>query len=299
MHAALGRAVYGFAGKRLRLRVHVCAGAGCRRMTVEHRALRKDGIFLHGKWLCSPACLRSAVAAVLGGFGAAELHTMPRLPRMPFRLLLLQRGLLSEQALAEALARSECTGLPLGRTLLHLGLVTEGELAASLAAENGCAFYALPPAPVAAEAALPALLAERFEAAAVHSVGGRLLVGFVHRIDRQLLCAVERMTDRKAEGCFITEAHRRQQLALSLPEREKSGSALAQTADEGEAARLIVEAATRGGAEQLAIERVGGLFWVRMWTADGVRDSFFHVKEDAARSKPYSQHASEKKLQVL
>ncbi len=281
-------------------RVQLCRGPGCRRFTVAHRLLRKDGVFLGDDWLCSAECLEAAVAGVFGGDRSAGVYAMPRLPRMPFRLLLLQRGVLSETGLGEALLHSERTGLSLARALLSLGLVTPAELAASLAAENGCAFYALAPAPVELDAELPPVLADRYEAAAVHSAPGRVLIGFVYRIDRELLRSVERMGGRKAEGCFITAAHRERQLALG---GARADGVLERAEDCRDAARAAVRHILRFGAERLRVDRVGGVAWLRMSAEGGVEDRFFQISEDASRAIPLSAtrvfRGSEKKLQML
>ena len=283
MGEALRRRLIDVARGRFRLRVHLCSHPGCRRFTVAHRFLRKDGVFLEGNWLCSVGCLEAAVAGALAGDEGRQVYTMPRLPRMPFRLLLLESGVLSEVGLADALQHAECTGLSLARALLSLELVTEAELAAARAAENGCAFYALPPAPVAAEAEVPGFLASRCQAATVHSASGRVLVGFVHRIDRELLRALEQMTSRKVEGCFVTASHREQQMALA---RSCGGGVLERAASAGDAARSVVRHAVRFGAEQLLSRRVGGVGWVRMSADTRTEDHFFQVSEEVSRLAP-------------
>ena len=274
---------------------------------MEHRLLRKDGIFFQGSWLCSAACFEAAVAGSLAGDEATRVFTMPRLPRMPFRLLLLERGVVSEAGLAEALRHAECTGLTLARALLSLRLVTEAELAASLAAENGCAYYSLPPAPVAPEAHLPLTLAEGWDAASVHVAPGRVLVGFVHRIDRELVRCFESMTGLKVEICMITASHRARQLALARAGAEVQAEAPQQVAGPGELGRGAVRHALRFGAEQVWSRRIGGLIWVRMSAGTRIEDCFFKFPEEAVRSvpvksqraQPFSGTADGKKLQVL
>ncbi len=292
-----------FAAGRLRLRMHLCAVPGCRRFTVAHRLLRKDGVFLDGAWLCSAGCLEAQIAGSLAAEEARRVYTMPRLPRMPFRLLLLERGVVSEAGLAQALSHAECTGLSLARALVALELVTEAELAASLAAENGCAFYALPPTPVAPEAELPGTLAERYEAAAVHVAPGRVLLGFVHRIDRELVRCFERMTGQKAESCFITGSHFQRQMTLVRSHDRKQKSSIERAASPGEAARAVVRHALRFGAEQLLARRLGSVVWVRMFADGRVEDRFFQIEEEPSRSAsvkvPHVVLEKLKKLQVL
>ena len=294
--AALRRRLFAAAQRRFRLQLHRCTGdPACRRFTVVHRRLRKDGIFLQGQWLCSPGCLRVALVQCLSASPGAGLHAMPRLPRMPFRLILLQNGTLTQQQLTEALMVSERTGVSLGQTLLDLEFVTPATLAAALAAENGCAFYGLPPAPPVPDVELPLALAREAGAAIVHATPVRLLVGFVQRIDRDLLRAVETMTGLRAEPCFITEAHHHRQLALSKQSPEP-----AQAIPVSEGAALLTQQAVRMAAEKLLFARVRDHFWVRMQGSSSHRDQVIQATAEAARSDLELVSATaKKKLRAL
>ncbi len=277
--AALRRRLLAAAQRRFRFQIHRCAGdPSCRRFAVVHRRIRKDGIFLGDRWLCSPGCLRTALARSFAEAPRAGLHAMPRLPRMPFRLILLQNGTLTQQQLTQALTRSERAGVPLGQTLLDLGLVTPATLAAALAAENGCAFYGLAPEALSPEVELPAALAKASGAVAVHATPVRVLIGFVHRIDRDLLRSVEGMTGSRAEPCFITAEHHARQLALSKGE---PGSAEFGAA--ADAAALLTQQAIRDGADKLLFARVHDQLWVRMQSASGFRDHSFRIVAESVR----------------
>ncbi len=285
--------------RRFQLRFHACEGEpGCRRFTVAHPRLRKDGIFLDAQWLCSLHCLRTALARSFATLTMSRggIHPMPRLPRMPFRLLLLQSGALTETQLAEALTQSERTGLPLARALLTLELVTPAALAAALAAENGCAFYSIAPAPVPVETELPPLLGTQAEAVTVHATASRILVGFVHRIDRDLLRAVEGMAGRRAEPCFITAEQYARQRALTA----QKTAAPHLSAFPPEAADALVQQALDTSAERLLLARVRDLLWIRMHCAGGHQDRFFQAPEEVFRSLPAHAHPRrQKKTQAL
>jgi hypothetical protein len=279
-----------FACARLRISVHLCKGPECRRFSVAHRWLRKDGIFLNHVWMCSAGCFEAAVVMALAGSGRGQRYTMPRLPRMPFRLVLLQAGVISEGGLEAASAHAERTGASLGQALLELALLTEAELAAALAIENGSAYYALPPAPLPPHLQLPNALAERYAAATVHGGANRVVVGFVHRIDRGLLAMIEQMTGRKAEGCFITATHREGQLAFSAPaipraseDHVSSKLFTTRTVGRPQAARNILENALRIGAETVSLGRTGETVWVRFCTGSGaLENSIVQLAEEPA-----------------
>lgn len=216
---------------------------------------------------------------------------------MPFRLILLQNRALTEQQLADALARTAQTGLPLARTLLDLGLVSPAALAQALAAENGCAAYALRPAPIASHLELPPTLAGEAEAATVHATASRLLIGFVSRIDRELLRAVEAITGFRAEPCFITAEHHARQTALSAQPACTSEPPLPVP----EAAALLTRNSISAGAERVLLARVRDVVWARFTAADGSRrDELLRVPAAAVhfKSAPVSAH-KEKKIRVL
>ncbi len=247
---------------QLHLSVLMCQGLDCRRFSLAHRLLRKDGILLNGDWLCSPRCLRAALRQRLSRRAPAARLSMPVSPRMPFRLHLLKSGALTEEGLQTAFREMRETGQPLGRVLLRLRLVTAEQLAAAQAAEQGCAFYTLAAAPVAAELELPPRLAAQYTAATLHGNAERILIGFVQRIDRGLLGWVEEVTGRKAQGCFITASRREAQLALCAPpraDRELAGRPLSSA----QAGVRILEHAIATGAEQIQLARLNDLLWVR------------------------------------
>ncbi len=302
---AFRRRLNAFARDRLRVSVHLCKGPNCRRFTAEHRWLRKDGIFLdcdqgpapHGAWLCSPGCLQAAVHAWLASPGRARQYTMPRLPRMPYRLRLLRMGILSEADLHRALTHAERTGVPLSHALLELSLVTEEELAGALAIENGCAYYALAPSPLPSGFKLPEMLAQRYGAATVHADSERIVVGFVHRIDRGLLAMLERITGQRAEGCFITATHRSFQLGRHEKDAGYGMGSRRCTSEPAlnrlEAAQSIVEQAVRLGAETVSLARSGETVWVRSGSGDGApQDSVFDLAEETGSLPAFPAQAS-------
>ncbi len=292
------RRVLEAAQRRFHFRLHRCTGAaGCRRFTLLHRRLRRDGVFLHEQWLCCPGCLRAALARALSAPARSGLHAMPRLPRMPFRLILLQRRALTEQQLADALVRSEQAGISLARTLLDLALVTPMVLAQALAAENGCAAYTLHPANLPARLELPRALADESEAAAVHATASRLLIGFVSRIDREVLRAAEIITGLRAEPCFITAEHRARQIALSTQPPPCFGPPMAAL----EAAASLTRDSISAGAERVLLARVRDTVWARFTEADGsCRDQLLRVPASAAGSESARIPArDEKKLRAL
>lgn len=296
------RAVYEWVARRCGVLTLHCEGPGCRRFTLAHRGLRRDGIYLHDAWLCSPVCFESAVAAELEAPGPGQRYTMPRLPRMPFRLILLQRELISELELQMALQHAEDTGRPLSRVMVELGFATSEQVASALATENGCAFYALPPAPVDPEQRLPLWLAGRSDAVVVRATSDRLMLGFVERIDRGLAQMVERVTAQRVECCFITPRHLRSQMEIDAV--GPVDGARTQAISHLEIAVRLKDQAIETGAESVVLGRSGQRLWARMMTAEnGCVDSVFELAETSisASVPAYSRIGPrlEKKTRVL
>ncbi len=187
---------------------------------------------------------------------------------MPFQLLLLRDQILSEQTLRDARQLADSRSVSLGEALLVIGAVTEEQLAAVRAEESGCAFYSLPPQPVAPELVLPPALAAQTLAATVHGAADRIVIGFAERLDRGVLAMTEQVVGRRAEGCFITTSRWEAQLAADDVNR-RTQIVTAQSLQA--ATRMILEKALQVHAEQVVLGRAGDLVWVRY----GRSDKFF------------------------
>ncbi len=91
---------------------------------------------------------------------------------------LVRRGRLNAEGLEQALAEQERSGLPLGRVLIGLGLITTRDLAEALAEQHGLAFVDLSETKMDDEAVslLPESVARRYEAVPVRIENGTLVV---------------------------------------------------------------------------------------------------------------------------
>jgi type IV pilus assembly protein PilB len=92
--------------------------------------------------------------------------------------LLLQRGMITKEALEAALAEQAREGKQLGRILIDNGLISESDLVAALAEQIGLEFVDLAEAPVdpAAAALVSDALARRYQALPIGWDGDRLVV---------------------------------------------------------------------------------------------------------------------------
>jgi hypothetical protein len=263
----------------LGLRAQFCEGEQCRRFTVAHNRLRRDGIFLadpsegSDRWLCSPQCFEQALLALIHEIGLRERSrrvAARALPRMPHHLALLNKGLILEADLQKAQQYVEQSGLRLGEALLSLSLVSEEQLAEAYARENGCAFYKLAPAPILSAAVLPGALSLHFAAVTVHAQAERTLIGFTKRIDRGLLALAGQMSGCRTEACFITERHLQTQLSVdgNVAVTCTTGADF-ETASPSVAAHVIARHAEQLGSERVRLAGSSGMLWARLCNDGG------------------------------
>ena len=257
--------------------VLACSEHPCRRISISHRLLRQDGIYLNGAWYCSPECFEGALLRVLATAAVQHCALRPARPgRTPFRLILLERGVLSEAQLRETLRRRDAGEGKLEALLLEQGLASEEQIASAKAAEASCPFYAQPPAELPAEARMPRQLMVRYAAAPLHAAADRLLVGFTRRLEPALLQAVAELTGSRVEACFITESRLQTQVAESAVLCDAGGF----PDSVPDASRRTVRRAIETGAERVRVAAGDGWAWVRL-TGDGVCDLLFSFDRDA------------------
>ncbi len=272
----------------LRSLVVECGLPSCRGFHLSHALLtRTPGIFLDQTWYCSHGCLREAlkqrVETQLGGAITDLRHP----PRMPFRLILLAGGKVTEAQLAQA--RTVQAGKPgeqdLGDALVSLGFATEDEVAAARATEAGCLYFAAAPQIVAPAYSLPSSLVRLYWAAPVHfsPTTNRLLIGFVYRIDSSLLQAAEQVLGCRVEACMITASAWRKQMVMLAPTAwgEINKAAYRQ----GRIVNLIVEQALDSHADKLRVGLSSSALWARLTGESKSLDLVIDLASDAAESE--------------
>ena len=270
MHIAYRRLLPQSLRRWLRSLIVECGILHCRGFHLSHPMLRRlPGIFLERIWYCSPECLRQALKQRVEAQLGASVTDLRHPPRMPFRLILLSGGKVSAQQLEQARehAQSSSPGLrDLGDALVSLGSVTEDQVAAARASEAGCLFFGGAIQPVAPAYTLPLSLMRLHHAAPVHysPVTGRLLIGFVYRIDNPLLQAVEQVIGCRAEACIITAAAWKQQGQLASqhpPVFEEVNDAASR---QGRIVSMIVDHAIASHADKVRVGLSHYALWARL-----------------------------------
>lgn len=272
-----------------------CGIAHCRRFHLSHRLLtRVPGVFLGSTWYCSSECLQEAVEDRISAQLSAALAGLRRQPRMPFRLILLAQGTVTEAQLEEArVQQHRVKDFPvedLGDTLVRLGYVTEDQVANARAAEAGCAFYVGDGESVPPACSVPRSLMEHHSAVPMHFAPGtrRLLIGFVYRLEHRLLQAVEDVTGLHLEACMITPTTFQRQLARleaeALPEVEHDGSAV--TESPAGIAALVVQQSLRSHADHVRMGTTRDAVWLRLIGAQSTRDIVVDLESEEPTLPP-------------
>ena len=256
---------------RLRKLVLECGAHPCRRFTVTHRLLRRDGISFDDAWYCSAECLQDALGRRLRVAARGCVEPLRRPGRLPFRLILVDRGVLREAQLREALRLQAEQGGSLEEILLAHGLATEIQIASAKAAEHGCPVMTCLPS-VRPCFDLPRGLIERYKARVVYSSDACLLIGFVTRVAPVLLQAVEAIAGRRAACCFIAAdaLHSRGAQAGAGDALLEAEMAPLVSAD---AARFLVQRAMDTGAERVRMATGNQWAWIRLSRGERLEDS--------------------------
>jgi hypothetical protein len=270
-----------------------CGDLSCRGFHVSNALLRQPGIFLDLTWYCSSDCLRDGIKQRVEAQLSSALTDLRRPPRMPFRLILLAGGLVSEAQLAEARAMQASNtrtvggaGAPdVGSTLVSLGYVTEEQVGAARAAEAGCPFFGGAIQAMLPAYRLPAALVQLHCALPVHysPVTDRLVVGFVYRVNNSLVQAIEQVIGCRVEACMITATAWKQHVAaIPPPCPEQVGR---QTLQQSRIVDMIVEQAIASGADRIRMGLAGTSFWVRLTAGPRSEDLLIDLAEDGAQAE--------------
>lgn len=193
----------------------VCALRTCRNtMLIRSVPQRRVGVQVGQLWYCSVDCFASAALGRLSELSDIRVLEMPHRPRRPIGLVLLSKDYLTGEQLRFA-TQSQLRGEELEDTLVRLGLANERQLASARAAQWGCPLVKQEGMGQPVEADIPATLLRASNAVPLHySIpAGRLLLGFVYRVEHTLLHALEQVIGCKAEPCFVTATEFEAQMA--------------------------------------------------------------------------------------
>lgn len=202
--------------------------------------------------------------------------------RMPLGLLLLSRGILTSEQLAAALSKQKADGINLGEAVQLLGFAGAEQVTAAVAAQWSCPVFALGGRSLSLPIRVPRRLLEQYEMLPVHFAKGdrRLTVGFVSRVEYQILSTVELITGCDATPCFITGQDFRRQLESTALLPQENEIMLDRPTPAGEIARLGRNYISQLGAVDTRFGMCRDYFWMRIWGRQQETDLLFRMQQE-------------------
>jgi hypothetical protein len=246
-----------------------CGNTKCRSGWMKLWRSRQSPV-LEGKWACSEGCMQEiARAAILREAGEANSFSSQKAAhqhRVPLGLVLLSRGVITQEQLRQALEAQRKTGQGrVGEWLIRQKAADEEQVTRALSAQWNCPVLTGAPHDPALASAFPRLLVDSVGAVPLRLAGRELLyVAFEDKIDRCLVLAVERMLGLKVEAGVLRESdfRRTQQEALraAFPKTR-----LLEAANMRGLVHAITSMLEERKAVRTQIVRVHDYYWLRIW----------------------------------
>lgn len=258
-----------------------CASQGCHRKLLMRTVPQSvPGVHVGNLWYCSPDCFSAGAQAALVALTLSEVAEMPRTPRLSLGLALLSKGFLTEAELRSATDRSQWRGESLESTLLHTGLVSEKQIAAARAVQWGYPALAQEAVAHAVPVDLPKPLLESCSAVPLHYAARpkRLVLGFVDRVDHNLLQSIEQITDCRPEPCFITRGECEEQTRHMTAVPDYKAIVLEEPESLARVSRRLGGAALEVDAREARFTRCRSWAWIRVSGQRGNIDVLFPAK---------------------
>jgi len=245
-----------------------CANPACKGNPLKHAVSKRHfGVWLSQEWFCGSDCFeqgaRKKIRELLTARYSAE---KPPALRMPLGLLLLSRGILTHDQLKTALERQRSIGGSIGDIVQEFGFATAQQVTAAVAAQWACPVFSMGDRPPVTDVRIPRRLLEVYGMLPVHysEVGGRLMVGFVTRVQHHLLYTIEHMTGCTATPCFITAGDYRRGLESWSFISAENDLTFDRASSIGEIARMVRSYVNQAGAESARFGVCQDFLWVRV-----------------------------------
>ena len=265
-----------------------CANRDCASRSLLKRfwKRRTEGIYLQGRWYCSVDCFQHGVVPLIGELLRPVAERPTNHHRVPLGLLLLGRGIITEEQLKQALqAQREGGGEKVGQWLLRSGAATHHDLAVALATQWGCPVFPLERDHSYREcsAMLPLALLESLQMLPVHYLSSSklLYLAFSQNLDRTSLYAVERLLGDHTVACVVPETEMQVALGELKGLSRPSEFVFETLRDAMEMAGTIREYSLKIGAEELRMARPSGFLWARLIASGRPWDLLFRLPEPA------------------
>ncbi len=256
----------------------VCANAFCPRPPTlwQRWWARHEGLWLQKRWYCSPECFQEGLLRRLNQ--SAVLTSRPAAPpnRTPLGLVLLSQHAITALQLRAALeSQRTAGGGRLGEWLIRMGAISEAQVTAALAVQQGCpVFAAREPQSLPAAMHWPAPLTQNYLAVPVfyNPTQSDLYVGFLEGVQHGFLYALEQMLQCRTQPCILPPAAFRKNAERQACPEESETIVIQQRQSAIEMTRTIANYAAQVHAERCGITCCDDHLWIRL-----VCQNDFHV----------------------
>jgi len=264
-----------FGWKQLALRcAHPDCAAGMGWNSMLHRAA---GFWLNEQqWFCGLHCLEASLEELLLGYFYEERRPAPIRTTLPMGLMMLSRGVISDDQLRDAIQMQRSSGDKIGACLQRLSCITPQDIASVVATQWGCPVFPAESVQPGSSMLVPFSLIERYRMSPVHLVsqGRRLFVGFCEKVNHTALIAIERMLGCDTEACIIPEPTLLQ--ISDYRKRDTSGEVVvSRPHSAAETSRMILSYVQQTGTEAIRLYAVEGNIWVRFLSRKSHLDLVF------------------------
>jgi hypothetical protein len=273
------------AGERLWKRWTVrCGALNCMHGGAAKLSLlaKYSGVYHDNRWYHHSSCLKTALTARLSQILQSYESGRERAHRLPFGLLMVNRGAISSEQLKEALRLQREAGYgKLSYWLEQIAPLDEAEVTAALGQQWGCPVFRPTGRSVfvAPDGKVPFPILAAAKAVPVHSTlaGKQIHIAFSERIDHTLLYAVEDMLGCRTIACVSPDSLVRD--ALETLRRHDTGTEICfdTVRDAGEMAATVCSYAVQMEATQIKTVRAGAYIWVAFFRKHARRDLLFRV----------------------
>ena len=246
----------------------------------------RQGIHVGQRWYCSVDCFVQAARAPLFALSSRQVVEMPRTPRLSLGLALLSKKFITAEQLRSTADQSNRRTESLDAALIRLGFVTEKQLAAARSAQWGYPVLAQDHVGHLIQVDFPRTILADCSAVPLHysQAAKRIVLGFVYRVEHQLLESIEQVTGCRVEPCFITNSDLLEQgekvdglpdYSEILVDNPGTPETMARTTG-----RMAVEVGAREASFTQCINHV----WVRLAGKRGIVDVIFRSTGAIAES---------------
>ena len=236
---------------------------------------RHEGIWLGERWYCSPDCFQVGVFRRLEGAVFATRRD-PKPNRLPLGLVLLSQGDISDAQLRQALQRQRAAQSgKLGEWLVTMGAVSEQQITAALAVQQGCpVFPASQCRPLPAAIHWPTPLVHSYGAVPVfyNRAHSSLYVGFRQGISHPFLYSLEQVLRCRTQPCIVSSSTYQKQLEWQTHWVDGETVVINQRQNGIEMTQTIGNYAQQVHAERCSLTSCEDHLWIRLERVSG-----FHV----------------------